>query len=146
MLFSFANSISSAFFIDFRDGFLTAFFSSTGASSLAAAANKLQQVLAEPQEEDDYELFDFEKDENDPDYRTVTVSYDGNSFVLHGKQLLKIFNSTNFTDFGSLRYLYKYIEKSGAIDQMKEMGIEDGDIIKIEDFEFEYYDEDYFED
>ncbi len=29
---------------------------------------------------------------------------------------------------------------------MKEMGIEDGDIIKIEDFEFEYYDEDYFED
>ena len=79
-------------------------------------------------------------------YRTVTVSYDGNSFVLHGKQLLKIFNSTNFTDFGSLRYLYKYIEKSGAIDQMKEMGIEDGDIIKIEDFEFEYYDEDYFED
>ena len=24
--------------------------------------------------------------------------------------------------------------------------IEDGDIIKIEDFEFEYYDEDYFED
>ena len=113
---------------------------------LAAAANKLQQVLAEPQEEDDYELFDFEKDENDPDYRTVTVSYDGKSFVLHGKQLLKIFNSTNFTDFGSLRYLYKYIEKSGAIDQMKEMGIEDGDIIKIEDFEFEYYDEDYFED
>ena len=66
--------------------------------------------------------------------------------VLHGKQLLKIFNSTNFTDFWSLRYLYKYIEKSGAIDQMKEMGIEDGDIIKIEDFEFEYYDEDYFED
>ena len=113
---------------------------------LAAAANKLQQVLAEPEEEDDYELFDFENDEDDPDYRTVTVSYDGNSFVLHGKQLLKIFNSTNFTDFGSLRYLYKYIEKSGAIDQMKEMGIEDGDIIKIEDFEFEYYDEDYFED
>ena len=113
---------------------------------LAAAANKLQQLLAEPQEEDDYEMFDFEKDENDPDYRKVTVSYDGNTFVLQGKQLLKIFNSTNFTDFGSLRYLYKYIEKSGAIDEMKEMGIEDGDIIKIEDFEFEYYDEDYFED
>ena len=89
---------------------------------LAAAANKLQQLLAEPQEEDDYEMFDFEKDENDPDYRKVTVSYDGNTFVLQGKQLLKIFNST------------------------KEMGIEDGDIIKIEDFEFEYYDEDYFED
>ena len=42
-----------------------------------------------------------------------------------------------------MRYLYKYIEKSGAIDKMKEMGIEDGDIIKIQDFEFEYFDEDY---
>ena len=41
--------------------------------------------------------FDFEKHENDPDYRTVTVSYDGKSFVLHGKQLLKIFDSTNST-------------------------------------------------
>ena len=45
---------------------------------------------------------------------------------------------------GSLRYLYKYIENSGAIEEMKEMGIEDGDIIKIEDFEFEYFDEDYY--
>lgn len=26
---------------------------------------------------------------------------------------------------------------------MKEMGIEDGDVIKIKDFEFEYFDEDY---
>ena len=30
-----------------------------------------------------------------------------------GKQLSKIFNSTNFNDMGSLRYLYKYIEKRG---------------------------------
>ncbi len=113
---------------------------------LSAAANKLQQLLAEPQDEDDYEMFDFERDENDPNYRDVTVTYDGNVFVLHGKQLLKIFNSTNFTDFGSMRYLYKYIENSGAIEKMKEMGLEDGDTIKIEDFEFEYYDEDYIED
>ena len=32
------------------------------------------------------------------------------------------------------------------VEELKAMGIEDGDIIKIEDFEFEYYDEDYFED
>lgn len=56
---------------------------------LAAAANKLQQVLAEPQEEDDYELFDFEKDENDPDYRTVTVSYDGILLFCMGSSCLR---------------------------------------------------------
>ena len=89
-------------------------------------------------------MFDFEADEYDPDYRTVSVEFDGQDFILEGKQLEKIFNSTNFNDSGSMRYLYKYIEKSGAIDKMKEMGIEDGDIIKVKDFEFEYMDEDYF--
>ncbi len=111
---------------------------------LAEAAERLQQLLLEPQDEEEYEMFDFEADENDPEYRTVTVEFDGTDFILSGKQLEKIFNSTNFNDSGSLRYLYRYIEKSGAIDKMKEMGIEDGDTIKVMDFEFEYMDEEYF--
>ena len=60
---------------------------------------------------------------------------------ISGKQLQKIFDSTNFNDMGSLRYLYKYIERSGAIDELKEMGLEEGDIIKIDDFEMEFFDE-----
>ena len=109
---------------------------------LAEAAQQLQKLLLEPQEED-YEMFDFEKDDNDPDYREVRASFDGRDYVLEGKQLLKIFNSTNFNDGGSLRYLYKYIEKSGAFEKLRELGIEDGDVIRIDDFEFEYYDDDY---
>ncbi|MDO4746678.1 MAG: GTPase ObgE [Bacillota bacterium] len=112
---------------------------------LAEAANKLNQLLLEPiEEEDEYEMFDFEADENDPDYRTVYADFDGRDYILSGKQLEKIFNSTNFNDPGSMRYLYKYIEKSGALDQLREMGIEDGDTIKVKDFEFEYIDEDYY--
>ena len=110
---------------------------------LAEAAQQLQKLLLEPQEEDDYEMFDFEKDDSDPYYREVRASFDGRDYVLEGKQLLKIFNSTNFNDGGSLRYLYKYIEKSGAFEKLRELGIEDGDVIRIEDFEFEYYDDDY---
>ena len=113
---------------------------------LAEAANQLQQLLLNPQEEEEeYEMFDFEADERDPDYRTVYVDFDGTDYILSGKQLYKIFNSTNFTDMGSIRYLYKYIEKSGALDRLREMGIEDGDIIKIQDYELEYVDEDYFD-
>ena len=101
----------------------------------------LDQIAREPQEDDAYELFDFERDDADPDYRTVYADMDGDVYVLSGKQLLKIFNSTNFNDMGSLRYLYKYIEKSGAIDELIEMGLDEGDTIRIEDFEFEYYPE-----
>lgn len=112
---------------------------------LAEAADKLQKLQEEPQEDDGYEMFDFEADEYDPDYRTVSVEFDGRNYILSGKQLEKIFNSTNFTDSGSVRYLYRYIEKSGALDKMKELGIEDGDTIKIKDFELEYLDEEYLD-
>ncbi|MEE0771910.1 MAG: GTPase ObgE [Anaerovoracaceae bacterium] len=112
---------------------------------MAEAANMLQQLMLEPEDEDDgYEMFDFEAEDNDPDYRRVYADFDGNNYILSGKQLEKIFDSTNFNDSGSMRYLYKYIEKSGAIEQLKEMGIEDGDTIKVKDFEFEYVDEDYY--
>ena len=110
---------------------------------LAEAASQLQLLSEEPPEDDEYEMFDFEADEQDPDYRVVKVTFDGRNYVLEGRQLEKIFNSTNFNDAGSLRYLYKYIEKSGAVEKMREMGIEDGDTIRIKDFEFEYLDEDY---
>lgn len=110
---------------------------------LGEAAALLQKLLLEPVEEEEYELFDFEQDDYDPDYRKVRAGFDGEAFVLEGKQLDKIFNSTNFNDTGSLRYLYKYIEKSGAFEKLKEMGIENGDIIKVQDFEFEYFDDDY---
>ena len=112
---------------------------------LAEAADKLQKLLEEPQEDNGYEMFDFEADEYDPDYRTVSVEFDGRNYILSGKQLEKIFNSTNFTDSGSVRYLYRYIEESGALDKMKELGIEDGDTIKIKDFELEYLDEEYLD-
>ena len=112
---------------------------------LRVAFAKLQEVWQEPEETPEYEFFDFELDDVDPDYRTVYADVDeeGDGYVLSGKQLLKIFNSTNFNDSGSLRYLYRYIENSGALEQLKEMGLENGDTIRIEDFEFEYYDEDY---
>ena len=108
---------------------------------LDAALAELQKALAEPEPEPEYQYFDFETDDIDPDYREVYVAREKGAYVVTGKQLKKIFDSTNFNDFGSLRYLYKYIEKKGASDKMIEMGLEEGDTIRIFDYEFEYYDE-----
>ncbi len=108
---------------------------------LAAAAEALQKALLEPQEEEEYEYFDFELDDKDPKFKELYITEGNGVYVLSGKQLQKIFDSTNFNDMGSLRYLYKYIEKKGAIEKLLEMGMQEGDIIKINDFEFEYWDE-----
>ena len=110
---------------------------------LKAAFDKLQEVLEEPPEESEYEMFDIEKDDYDPDYTTVYAEFDGKDYVLSGKQLMKIFNSTNFNDSGSVRYLYKYIENSGGLDKLRDLGIENGDTIRIDEYELEYYDDDY---
>ena len=111
---------------------------------LAAALLELQKIEENPVEEDDgYEYFDFEAEDNDPNYKDVYVGYDEEEgvFTIEGKQLSKIFRSTNFNDMGSLRYLYKYIEGKGAIDQLKELGLEEGDMIRIEDYDMEYWEE-----
>ena len=112
---------------------------------LGAALNELNRIEQDPslQEENTTDFFDFEAEDNDPAYRDIICGYDEEEdvYTLSGKQLSKIFKSTNFNDMGSLRYLYKYIEKKGAIEQLKELGLEEGDIIRIEDYDLEYWDE-----
>ena len=109
---------------------------------MKAAAYELQKVNELPEEEDDYQYFDFSKDDEDPNYKKIYITKDDDGvFELSGKQLKKIFDSTNFNDMGSLRYLYKYIEDSNVIKEMKKQGLEEGDTIRMFDFEFEYWEE-----
>ena len=104
------------------------------------------RLLREVESQEDEKLpeieFDLDVEDKDPEYRKITAKKEGELYILSGKQLQKIFNSTNFNDMGSLRYLYKYIEKNGGIQQLKELGLEEGDTIRIDDFEFEYVEED----
>jgi GTP-binding protein len=108
-----------------------------------AAAGELARVESarDAAEEDAPAHFDVLRPEEDPHYKDIKISTDGSVYVLAGLQLLKIFNSTNFDDMGSVRYLYKHIEKCGAADRLKAMGLRDGDTIRICDFEFIWYDE-----
>ncbi len=117
---------------------------------ISAATNEgVKELLSEalrtldglPEEDvEEYELFNsYQRPEDEEGYRDITVSRDNKVYVLQGKQLEKIFNSTNFNDMESLRYLYKYIKQRGAVDRMIEMGIEEGDIVRIKDYEFEFF-------
>ena len=103
----------------------------------------LKMLNSLPEETEEEYVFYFAPDpEDEPDFRDINIDQDEDgTFVLTGKQLKKIFDSTNFNDTGSLRYLYKYIENKGTIDTLVEMGLEEGDTIKVFDYEFEYYEE-----
>ena len=103
---------------------------------------ELETLLLPEEEPEEIVFYEAPDPEDEPDFRDINIDQDEDGvFVLTGKQLRKIFDSTNFNDTGSLRYLYKYIESKGAIDQLIEMGLEEGDTIKVFDYEFEYYEE-----
>lgn len=107
---------------------------------IKAVAAKLDTIGEE--KEDDIVFYTAPDPEDEPDFRDINIDVDEDgNFVLTGKQLRKIFDSTNFNDTGSLRYLYKYIESKGIFDQLIEEGLEDGDTVKVFDYEFEYYEE-----
>lgn len=107
---------------------------------LNAALNELENYI-EP-ESDKIEYFDFVRDEIDEDFKKLKAYRDLDGvYVLEGKQLSKIFRSTNFNDIGSMRYLYKFIVDRGGIKMLEKLGLKEGDTVRIEDYEFEYYED-----
>lgn len=107
---------------------------------LNAALNELENYI-EP-ESDEIEYFDFVRDEIDEDFKNLKAYRDLDGvYVLEGKQLSKIFRSTNFNDIGSMRYLYKFIVDRGGIKMLEKLGLKEGDTVRIEDYEFEYYED-----
>ncbi len=107
---------------------------------LGAAWRALQQVTSEGSDETPVFYEDLAPEE-EADYREIYIKREDGVFVLTGKQLEKIFNSTNFNDTGSLRYLYRYIEDRGVIAQLIDMGLEEGDTIRVIDYDFEYFED-----
>ena len=121
--------------------FLMSAATSQGIKEVLSAAVQALSTVEEEEEPVEYLEEDFHGE--DPDYREIYTYVDerDGAYVIEGKQLTKIFDSTNFNDMESLRYLYSYIEKKGAVAELKELGLEEGDIVRIKDYEFEYSEE-----
>lgn len=68
----------------------------------------------------------------------IEIDEDG-VYVVTGKALRRIMYSVNFDDMESLQYFQKSMESQGVFDRLREMGIEDGDTVRIYEIEFEFY-------
>ena len=47
--------------------------------------------------------------------------------------------SVDFEDMESIQFFQKTMQNEAVFDKLREMGIEDGDTVKIYDIEFEFY-------
>ncbi|MDF2673644.1 MAG: obgE [Clostridiales bacterium] len=70
---------------------------------------------------------------------TYTINKDEEGvYVIEGSFVDRLLLTANIYDVQSLRYFHKVIEKRGIIQQLRDMGIEDGDLVRMNDFEFEF--------
>ena len=69
----------------------------------------------------------------------LQVELEDGVYAVTGKSLRRIMYSVNFEDMESIQFFQKTMESQGVFDKLREMGIEDGDTVKIYDIEFEFY-------
>lgn len=88
-------------------------------------------------------IFEVEADEDvvykaDFDEEPFTVHKDGNVYVVEG-DFERLINSVNFEDFDSIGYFQRVLKDKGIFKKLEEMGIQDEDIVRLQDIEFEYF-------
>lgn len=70
--------------------------------------------------------------------RPFEIHIENGVYVVEGDWLRKILGSTNITNLESLQYFQRALKKKGVIAALEEMGIQEGDTVRIFDTEFDY--------
>ena len=102
--------------------------------------NKLADMLDNIKKEP---LYDEQKFESHVLYKfkvekPFTITKDNRTWVVRGDEVEKLLKMTKFSsDESALRFSNK-LRKMGIDDQLRELGAEEGDTVRILDFEFEY--------
>ncbi len=60
-------------------------------------------------------------------------------FVVEGARVEKMLGYTNIDSEKGFAFFQKFMKEQGILDQLTELGIEDGDTVHVCDFAFEYY-------
>lgn len=78
------------------------------------------------------------KDKEDKGF--VITHPEQNLWVISGERVEKLYHMTNISDDQGLMYLLHTLRTMGVDDELENLGVKDGDTVRLCDFEFEYYD------
>ena len=67
-----------------------------------------------------------------------TITVEDDVYIVEAEWLIRILCRTDLDDYESLQYFQRVLISSGIIDALREKGIQEGDIVSIYDFEFEF--------
>lgn len=66
------------------------------------------------------------------------ITVEDDVYIVEAPFLIKILCRTDLDDYESLQYFQRVLISSGIIDALREKGIQEGDIVSVYDFEFEF--------
>lgn len=102
---------------------------------LIIIANKLDEISKEDLYQDDeiesHILYKFKEE------KPFTITKEDDVYVIHSDRIEKLFKMTKFTDEGVRRFSHK-LRRMGVDEELQKLGIEEGDLVRIDNFEFEY--------
>ena len=104
--------------------------------------DKLMYLIADTLDsiEDDYSTLDdqyvYFEEEKEPDFK---VRRENENYIVEGPLIENLIYRTNFEVYESVNHLQKVLEDKGSIEQLKDVGIQDGDNVIIGDVEFDFY-------
>lgn len=67
-----------------------------------------------------------------------TVEKDGEVYVISGRFIENLLDSVNLGDYESSGYFQRVLRQKGVIAKLEEMGIKEGDTVRISDTEFDF--------
>ena len=70
--------------------------------------------------------------------KDTTITYDHGVYYVEGEWLYNLMGTINFSDYESLNYFQKVLQKSGVFEALEQKGCRDGNTVCIYDFEFDY--------
>ena len=107
-----------------------------GIEELLNYVSKILKTLPKKElyEKEEKIVYKLEEEENG-----ISVSKQNNEFIVTGKAAERLIRRINIEDNESMYYLHKGLVNLGVEELLKKQGIKEGDIVKILDYEFEWY-------
>lgn len=100
-----------------------------------AVYTQLQELPPPVQYETEYRLDDGPKAE--PRSFSVTKEEDG-SYTVQAQWLERILMGSDMDDYESLQYFQRQLESGGVLDELQRLGVQEGDTVRVGNFEFDY--------
>lgn len=70
--------------------------------------------------------------------KETTVRRENDTFYLEGEWLKNLMGQINFSDYESLNFFQKVLQRSGVFELLESKGCKDGDTVDVYGFEFDY--------